>query len=442
MVQLQWMPRGTPQKAIKVKAAKVCALVLPIFMHLTLRRFRARRNLRRRLDRLAALVARDANKDRDRAAAIQEIDGLPDYIFRRMFRMTRPTFNALLKKINEHYPESSSEDFIKKNVKDNNGQVLSNKTKLLATLRFLAGGQMWDICLALKIGFGSFYQSTKYGVIWPMMEAIDALYEIGMPLDDEQSLQNIAQDFAKINESTREIFAGVVLAIDGLVIQTRKPTKLEVGDRNVTLFRNRKGIWGIVILAGCDASKRYRFWNATSSGSTNDCIAWAHSALKAAVDAGRLPRGYYFIGDEAFSCTPQFLSPWSGRGLPKCKDSFNYYLSCRRQVIECSFGILVHRWGILQRALTCAFERWALVTTVCAKLHNICIDERVPLASRFEKDVSPRDSANVFDNIHHDDLEGPIRAYGDDGAKRHLLTEMLDVQGINRPQYAMCNSRA
>ena len=113
MVQLQWMPRGTPQKAIKVKAAKVCALVLPIFMHLTLRRFRARRNLRRRLDRLAALVARDANKDRDRAAAIQEIDGLPDYIFRRMFRMTRPTFNALLKKINEHYPESSSEDFIK-----------------------------------------------------------------------------------------------------------------------------------------------------------------------------------------------------------------------------------------------------------------------------------------------------------------------------------------
>jgi hypothetical protein len=196
---------GASQEAVKVKMV-ACAQLLPILLHLTLRRFRARRNFRRRLDRIATLATRDANRGRDRAAAIQEIDGLPDYIFRRMFRMTRPTFNALLTKINERYPESSSADFIKKNVKDNNGQVLSNKTKLLATLRFLAGGQMWDICLALKVGFGSFYQSSKYGVIWPMMEAIDALYEIGMPLDDEESLGNIARDFAKINDSTRDIF--------------------------------------------------------------------------------------------------------------------------------------------------------------------------------------------------------------------------------------------
>jgi hypothetical protein len=30
--------------------------------------------------------------------------------------------------------------------------LLDKKTKLLATLRYLAGGVMWDICMAYKIG--------------------------------------------------------------------------------------------------------------------------------------------------------------------------------------------------------------------------------------------------------------------------------------------------
>ena len=47
-----------------------------------------------------------------------------------------------------------------------------------------------------------------------------------------------------------------------------------------------------------------------------------------------LPEKYFFIGDEAFVCEKQLLVPFSGRGIGTMKDSFNFHLSARRQVIE------------------------------------------------------------------------------------------------------------
>ena len=123
------------------------------------------------------------------------------------------------------------------------------------------------------------------------------------------------------------------MAIDGWVCVTKKPFKTEVHD--VMKFRNRKGVWGIVVLAGCDVNLKFHMWSCTSSGSTNDIMAWRYSSLKQDVyDQKKIPPKYYIIGDEAFQCEEQFLVPWGGKGLGKAKDSFNYQLSLRRQVIE------------------------------------------------------------------------------------------------------------
>jgi hypothetical protein len=45
-----------------------------------------------------------------------------------------------------------------------------------------------------------------------------------------------------------EVFNGCILALDGLVVMTRKPKINEV--KRVTSYRNRKGCWAIVVLAG------------------------------------------------------------------------------------------------------------------------------------------------------------------------------------------------
>mmetsp|Transcript_20236 Transcript_20236/g.29052 ORF Transcript_20236/g.29052 Transcript_20236/m.29052 type:complete len:117 (-) Transcript_20236:50-400(-) len=81
-----------------------------------------------------------------------------------------------------------------------------------------------------------------------------------------------------------------------------------------------------------------------------------------------------YFGDEAFVNTQQFLVPWSGRGLDPWKVSFNYHLSSMRQCIERSFSHLTQRWGIFWRPLQCGVDKWTLVCTVTAKLHNYIID--------------------------------------------------------------------
>ncbi len=54
--------------------------------------------------------------------------------------------------------------------------------------------------------------------------------------------------------------------------------------------------------------------------------------------------------------------------------TFNHVLSSLRITIERAFGQLVRRWGILWCCNGVRIRRVSLMLTVCAKLHNICVD--------------------------------------------------------------------
>ncbi len=84
-------------------------------------------------------------------------------------------------------------------VPGNNGQELSNRIKLLCTLRYLAGGSHWDICFGFKVGFGSFFHDGPYGVVWPTLEAIDKAFIIGIDLENREEMQRLADEFAAID---------------------------------------------------------------------------------------------------------------------------------------------------------------------------------------------------------------------------------------------------
>ena len=125
------------------------------------------------------------------------------------------------------------------------------------------------------------------------------------------------------------------------------------------------------------------------------------------------------------------------------KDSFNYHLSVRRQVIERAFGILTRRWGIFWRPVVCAYDKWSLIATTCAKLHNVCIDANVPTAPRYQHNCRHGDENIVYDNIlHEEDTNIPLRSFGDNGKRRNDMTTRLHQLGIRRPAYALQNSRA
>ena len=104
--------------------------------------------------------------------------------------MSRVAFNSLLDLItpflhntNEEMGRRSSSSFI------------SNETKLYTMLRWLAGGSFIDICFAWGISKSSFFSTDlSKGIIWPVMEAIAIVFEIGLPTDHE-SLSTMADEF-------------------------------------------------------------------------------------------------------------------------------------------------------------------------------------------------------------------------------------------------------
>ena len=109
------------------------------------------------------------------------------------------------------------------------------------------------------------------------------------------------------------------MALDGFGVLTRAPYKSEV-DRPKD-YRFRKSGFAIIVLAGCDVNARFICASCRHSGSTNDIIAWQDSNLFQMLELDRsLPEKYFFIGDEAFNTTQQFLSPWPGKSSFSCID--------------------------------------------------------------------------------------------------------------------------
>jgi len=373
------------------------------------------------------------NRHRNRGYALNEVDCLSEADFRKMFRMTREGFEELLTLVSPHLHQPNQ-----RMASVSSGSHITQRTKLFVTLRYLAGASYLDLIFAWGISKAAFFSSDPVkGVLWPTMEAIDHVLHIGLPVNDEAKLEEISQEFSTYSNGQ---LRGCVTAIDGWVAQTRKPSRDEV--RDIMSFRNRHDCWGLVVLAGCDARCYFTMFSCINSGSTNDSTAWEASAMKRLLEAGRLPGRFFLIGDEAFSCTNQLLVPWPGRGIGVWKDSFNYHLSAMRQCIERAFALLVQRWGVLWRPLRSQFSRWTLVLTVCAKLHNYCLDRNIPLSRhRFEEDIEDADEPAVL--LNQDDPEEQQQLVGGGAAnKRTAFTRGLQDLGVRRPLFAQINSRA
>jgi hypothetical protein len=226
------------------------------------------------------------------------------------------------------------------------------------------------------------------------------------------------------------------------------PYRFEVDD--ILAYRNRHGCWGTVVLAGCDARCRFTMFSCKNSGSTNDVVAWELSNMHQLIEIERrLPPQFFLIGDEAFICSNQLLVPYSGRGLGIWKDSFNFHLSVMRQCIERAFAILTQRWGILWRNIRVEFNRWSVLLTALAKLHNFCIDKNIPLnRNRFFEDEEFDDEAIIILNDNDNQMERDMArnelpnnhiAYSN---RRANFTRDLEDKGVRRPKHALMNSRA
>lgn len=188
---------------------------------------------------------------------------------------------------------------------------------------------------------------------------------------------------AAFKQKSSANFDNCVGCIDCMLVWTNKPSKpvldtAELGSKR--FFCGRKKKFGMVLQAVCDHHRRFIHIDISQPASTSDYLTFCTSHLlnHQLLKYGFLKPGLTLFGDNAYVNTEFMTTPFkavSGGEL----DAFNYYHLQVRINIECAFGMLIHRWGCLRKALpvNLSIERIsALVKCLCI-LHNFCINERL-----------------------------------------------------------------
>jgi DDE superfamily endonuclease len=287
--------------------------------------------------------------------------------FARVFRMSHPTFSALLRVVERDLTRD-----MRMALRSSGGRV-EPAIRLALTIRMLAGASYLDMMLVFKLA-----SSTVYDVFHSTIASIKR--RIAMPgLSSAHSdLHRLAQAFTTSRQPPNPLY-GCVGAVDGICIEIQKPPD-NFGPRG---FYCRKGMYAIPAQALVDANYRFLYLSAKCAGSTPDGIAWESSSLGIRLRREQLPAGFWIAGDAAYSCRNGIIAPWTAGQLlhdefGASRDAFNFYHSSLRMHVEQAFGMLVQRFGILWRKLKFSLPVSTLILTVCFRLHNFCIDNGEP----------------------------------------------------------------
>jgi hypothetical protein len=114
--------------------------------------------------------------------------------------------------------------------------------------------------------------------------------------------------------------------------------------------------------------------------------------------------------------------------------------------IECSFGVLIRRWGLFWRALSVKMNRRSGLIGAAMKLHNFCIVEKISVPEyRVDKDGLSEINHEVWRKASNFGLDGEPndyldrhdesrrRASTDRNAIRDELVKDLEEAGLKRP---------
>ena len=139
--------------------------------------------------------------------------------------------------------------------------------------------------------------------------------------------------------------------------------------RNPDKYFSRKGFNAINVQAIVDRDKHIAWCFIDANGSSHDSVVFKDTELYKYLMGHRTwleDKGYYTIG-EPFDNVPQH-SP---------EDMFNFIHSSMRIAVECSFGKIGRRWGILWRHLEGRLQDHQYTIYACMKLHNFIVDYKI-----------------------------------------------------------------
>lgn len=368
-------------------------------------------------------------------------------------------FSGLCKKISDKIGEEvfrSEAYLLEKGSMDRTVPPIQGEVKVAISIRMLAGGSYLDLVPLFDVStshlyilFGDFLDWVLVSFEFPLVKWLrEERWDV---------FHHLANQFA---EKSNGVFFGPIAALDGIAIRIQSPRKSEVPDPGN--YYCRKGFYALNVQGICDKLKRFLWCYPSNKGSTHDHAAFSGSRLYDLLKemmSSFEEKGLFIAGDTAYGLTPFLITPYDvkeSRGdVDGAKDSFNFHLSSCRIYIECAFGEMVMRWGILWRTLRFELEKCTKVIRVCMLLHNYIIEMRESNDSEdavffrnfgvqmdsFQQEVT-RQTGEMPRAVVADNNEPPRRGRptieeadmkGKGEAIRHRLTVLLASKDMRRP---------
>ena len=287
---------------------------------------------------------------------------------KKAYRMNVRSFRVLFNHIEPYMKKTKK----RKRGKTPNGDI-GPCSRLSMALRWFAGGEPIDIMQTHGVGYDEVYTS-----VWAIVDAINACPKLQIKFPNHQQQQHIAAGFKK---KSFVGFDNCVGCIDGMLVWTNKPNKttLQKCDLGPLKFLcGRKKKFGLNLQAICDHKRKFIDVFIGFPGSASDFLCYCNSSICDKLNApGFLLPGLCIYGDAAYANNMTMCVPYKSVSNGP-KDAYNFYQSQLRINIECAFGILVHRWGVLRKPIpvNISIERTTQLVRALCILHNFCIDEK------------------------------------------------------------------
>jgi hypothetical protein len=388
----------------------------------------------------------------------------PHYV-RRAYRMEPSSFWKLCRLLRPYLKNKESKK--KGPIGAKNG-LIPSPTKVSVAIRYFAGGSPYDISVVHGIS-----HTDVFRCVWTVVDAVNACPEFAFKYpSDWKEQQQLADGFKSISKGIFNCCAG---AIDGILVWIERPSSkhCEISECGVKkFFCGRKKKFGLNMQATCDHNKKFLDIYLKHPASTSDYLSFCSSPLFCKLEsAGFMKPGLCIFGDNAYVNTPYMATPYKSV-RDGSKDAYNYFHSNCRITIECAFGMLVHRWGILCKPMSTKLpisKVTSIVRCLC-RLHNFCIEERLSRMLDQATQESPFEEINeeVADHLdsdqvnillsggsslftdttfspeallhggeHWDDVSRNVRVSrrgtGTDKLPREVMCEIVENRGLRRP---------
>jgi DDE superfamily endonuclease len=317
----------------------------------------------------------------------------PHYV-RRAYRMEPSSFWKLCRLLRPFLVKATKK-------KCRNGAkngLITTPTRISVAIRYFAGGSPYDISVVHGIS-----HTDVFRCVWSVVDAVNACPDLSFQFpSDWEEQQKIADGFKTVS---RGMFSCCTGAIDGILVWIERPSDKHCdlsGCGAKKFFCGRKKKFGLNMQATCDHNKKFLDIYLGHPASTSDYLAFCSSPLFFKLETtGFMKPGLCIFGDNAYVNTLYMATPYKSV-KEGCKDAYNFFHSNCRINIECAFGMLVHRWGILCKPMSTKLpisKVTSLVRCLC-RLHNFCIDERL-LRQQYEA-AALDEAADVADHLDSD----------------------------------------